>query len=246
MDLEEWEFLSEEGFIDQLHRQGRNGRRAIPTESLSLQPNSAIDMNHFHQFSDPKGVSVSPNLVIPVPVEFDLPAPNESAIKDSIPFQVFGSEPDPETVSSQVFFKKMKGNEFADMKLDSPKSTIRGFGPQLDLGKPQFEEKEDLGTKSDEGLFDFDENYTNPDQKERGLSIWKKGMTGIGALCTFGFACAAVCVIALGSRHRESKQQDQKLHFHVCADDKRMKQVGMVNEAISAIRGGRPHVTLGL
>ncbi|KAL8162270.1 hypothetical protein V2J09_013759 [Rumex salicifolius] len=255
MDLEEWEFLSEDGFIDQLHHQNRKGKRVIPRETPSLQPNTLIDS---------KGVSLSPNLVIHVPVEFDFQIPESfhsppPAMKESIspgnattPLPVFGSEPEQETVSSQVFFKKARGNEFADMKLDSPKSVNRGLVPQIDLGMPQFEEKDDGKKKVSKGSFDWNE----PDQKEcedienhGGLNIWKMGMTGIGALCSFGFACATIFVIALSTRKRENKNQNQK---KLCSDEKRMKQVvhhtTKMNDAISALKGiplNRAHITIG-
>ncbi|KAL6999477.1 hypothetical protein U1Q18_000638, partial [Sarracenia purpurea var. burkii] len=44
---------------------------------------------------------------------------------------------DQDTVSQQVFFKKMKENEFVDMKMGTPKSSGRGIVP----GTFQFKER---------------------------------------------------------------------------------------------------------
>ncbi|KAL8142850.1 hypothetical protein V2J09_015882 [Rumex salicifolius] len=266
MDLEEWEFLSDDGFIDQLQAQEGRNKRANSRENLPLHSNSMIDMNYFQKFIDPP-----PNLVIPVPVEFDLSTPvlskssllDDLVVKEVVSPEIPVVEGENDAVSSQVFFKKIGENEFADMKLDSPKSTNKGFVPQIDLGNPQFEEKMEgfdvpieekkMVDSSDEQAFDCKEEKLseNGNDNHGGLNIWKMGMTGIGALCSFGFACATICVIAISCRHRE-RQQDQKLHFQIYTDDKRIKQVvhhaAKLNEAISAVRGAsvsRAHITIG-
>ncbi|GAB4829734.1 hypothetical protein Ancab_019387, partial [Ancistrocladus abbreviatus] len=50
MDLEEWEFLSDDGFMD-IHEDGTTvlviGKKVISGENVSLHPNSIIDMNCF-------------------------------------------------------------------------------------------------------------------------------------------------------------------------------------------------------
>ncbi|XAR70061.1 hypothetical protein NMG60_11001881 [Bertholletia excelsa] len=120
----------------------------------------------------------------------------------------------------------MKGKKFADMKVEKEESEAKQ--------EVAWEEKKD-GDKNN--------------------NIWKKSLTGIGAICSFGMAAAAtVCVIIFGSQQKNSPlhQQNHKLHFQIYSDDKRIKQVfhhaTRLNEAIYTVRGvplARAHCTYG-
>jgi len=83
-----------------------------------------------------------------------------------------------------------------------------------------------------------------------GLNLWKWGLSGIGAICSFGVVAATVCIIILGSGSKQSHHH--KISFHVYQDDnKRISQVvntSKYNEAISAAKGvplTRARVTFG-
>ncbi|KAJ6422612.1 hypothetical protein OIU84_027558 [Salix udensis] len=221
MDLEEWELLPHDRFID-YHEDGekktfgaskRGG--SIPNQlvpvPIELEPATTImDVLEDHVISKKDVISV-------VPIDLNavaLPSATMAEVKEA----------DQDSVS-QVFFKKMKENEFVDMKLDSPKSSnTKGTGfvpPQIDAGS----------------TFNFDEKNDHQGYLGDQLSL-----TGIGAICTFGVAAATICIFIFGSHQRNRHhQQNQKLSFQIYTDDKRIKQVvhhaTKLNEAIAAARG---------
>lgn len=275
MDLDEWELLPSDAFVD-LHQDG--GKNKIIISPSSNQKNSVIDMNYFQKLIDPPQKSVP--VVVPIQeiggkipvVEKEIPEDDQTTLKEKIDspkgLEVNGGF-DQETVS-QVFFKKLKENEFADMKMDSPKSQNMGLLPQIGVGSYQFEEKE----KKKDGNFDEEEKEVEeikPIKREKGsskeeeivdweddnnggLNIWKWAMTGIGAVFSFGFAAATVSLIVLGNRHKEQNHhKSPELSFQFYAHEKRIKQVvdhaKKLNEAITAARGGAPltraHITIG-
>ncbi|XWS64856.1 hypothetical protein CRYUN_Cryun05aG0040000 [Craigia yunnanensis] len=175
-----------------------------------------------------------------------------------------GSVEGDKEVKTQVSFRKPTYNDQSvDMtnKMDSPKSTTRGVIPQIDAaGTFNFDDKSEvLENKSSPRKKDLVEKKVQNDEdvtweeNSGGLNLWKLSLTGIGAICSFGFAAATFCIIILGNqqRHRQ-QQQNQKLLFQRYTDDKRMKQVvhhtTKLNEAISAVRGvpiTRAHITFG-
>ncbi|KAH7571702.1 hypothetical protein ACOSP7_014480 [Xanthoceras sorbifolium] len=178
----------------------------------------------------------------------------------------FGSviEADQDAVS-KVFFKKMKENEFVDMKMDSPRSpTSRNIMPQLDAAA-SFNFDHDKADQAMETMnscsprkrisMDSDANEKEVDWEDNngGFDLWKWSLTGIGAICSFGVAAATICIIIFGSQQRNKQQQhNKKLRFQIYADDKRIKQVVQqatkLNEAITAVRGApitRAHITYG-
>ncbi|GAB2211227.1 hypothetical protein Droror1_Dr00016520 [Drosera rotundifolia] len=154
---------------------------------------------------------------------------------------------------SQVLFKNME-NEFADMKLESPTSKNMGFFPLNNVNLDGFEEEDD--DYSAESV--DEEKGTNESAEEENnwsLNALKKwGMSGFGAICTFGFAAATIGMIFLSSGQKENHQNPiPKLHYQVYSDhDKRMKHIMLrakeFNEAISTVRGthiARAHITVG-
>ncbi|PON47538.1 Transmembrane protein [Trema orientale] len=166
---------------------------------------------------------------------------------------------------SKVFFKKMKENEFVDMKMDStsPKSpTTRGgfMPPQIDAAVFNFDDKveampmvDNMSSPRMVNMKNISTSELEADSSDDGLNIWKLGLTGIGAICSFGLAAATICILFLGSHHRnKNRLQNQKIRFQIYNDDKRIKQVvhqaTKLNEAMSAVRGlplTRAHVTYG-
>lgn len=289
MDLDEWEVLSDDGFIDQ-----DGGRNISPKEKHSIS--NIVDMNYFHKLIEPPLESQKDSIPIPntnqisvVPVSISEEDPQEEVVKeviadeDQVPVfptspssetekQMISSVPkveealDMETITHQVFFNKAKEtNQFVDLKLDSPKSVNMGILPLIDVGVHQFEEKVgdlevdekttvEMSEEEKEGGVCWEGEVDHDDHQRTDKSnLWKFGLTGIGALFSFGFACATtVCIIAFGSHHRE-KQHRQRVHFHVFADDKSINQVvhhaNKLNEAISGLRSGAPvnraQITIG-
>ncbi|KAF2288194.1 hypothetical protein GH714_004924 [Hevea brasiliensis] len=205
-------------------------------------------MNYFVcPSSPPKNSRMVPNQLVPVP--FQLETTRITAGKDQqdkskpidikvMPSLIMPEVKGPDMASkeadqdqvSQVFFKKMKENEFVDMKMDSPKSpTTKGFvPPQIDAGKFNFEDTGDaLETK-----------ISSPRTRmKKKLWKWKS------CYCLYHH---------FGSHQRNNQQQNQKLRFQIFNEDKRIKQVvhhaTKFNEAITTVRGvpiARAHITYG-
>lgn len=212
MDLEEWDLLSDEGFID-LHEKNSGANKFCPKSTTSV-----IDMNYFEKLSEPEKKKMKNSRVIPVPIQLDQSIGEipEEVIKLPIDDDQTPKSDEADFVepASKVFFKKLKENEFVDMKMDSPKSLNRGILAQIDVGSYQFEKVEE----KKEGDKDEDDKKSN----EEGLKVWKWAMTGIGALFSFGFAAATISFVVLGNRHKErcNSSNNQELHFQLYAHDK--------------------------
>lgn len=251
MDLEEWEILPDNGFL-QIHD---DGGKMIFSRKYASDSKNEFNMNYFicpspksSQFVDttqhsPLGV---PNQLVPLDQNFQ-ETPNDQKeviiakeVITKVPLEIkvpnFGEHHDQ---FSQVFFKKMQENEFENMKMDSPKSINK-------TPLPQFEEKaEDFEVEQEMVIEKSEENGNS------GLNLLNKSLNGIGAICSFGVAAAAtICIIFMGN-HQKHKQ-NQKIRFQIFTDDKRIKQVvhhaTRLNEAMSAVRGvpvTRAHITVG-
>ncbi|KAF9661015.1 hypothetical protein SADUNF_Sadunf19G0023900 [Salix dunnii] len=292
MDLEEWELLPHDRFID-YNEDGEKKTFGASKRSSSPNPKTMFNMNYFMcPSSPPKHSRGVPNQLVPVPIELEPTTTIMDVLEDHViskkdvismvPIDLSAvvpsvtmpevKEADQDSVS-QVFFKKMKENEFVDMKLDSPKSSnIKGgfVPPQIDAGSTfNFDDKSDhqgyLGdqvletTKITSPRIKSTENENSAEEEVNweengsGLNLWKLSLTGIGAICTFGVAAATICIFIFGSHQRNKhQQQNQKLSFQIYTDDKRIKQVvhhaTKLNEAISASRGvpiARAHITYG-
>ncbi|KAF3442226.1 hypothetical protein FNV43_RR16142 [Rhamnella rubrinervis] len=300
MDLDEWEYLPDDGFLD-YHADGE--KKIFPSKRNNSETKSVFNMNYFicpspnSMRTDPTGNSRVGSTNQLVPIQFEQPALGKSPeggdhhhhqqlvkeitkvpieisdVKSTVSGKVLAPndcaggnlEADQDTIS-QVFFKKMKENEFVDMKMDSPKSPTRsggGFVPQIDSGAFQFDEKDDhqgMETKSSprmrNNLEAADANKEvnwDGDDSEGGLNLWKLSFTGIGAICSFGIAAATICILFFGNQQKNQQHQlNQKLRFQIYTDDKRIKQAvhhaTKLNEAISAARGiplNRAHITYG-
>lgn len=264
MDLDEWEYLPDDGFVD-YHEDGE--KKIFPSKRNSSETKSVFNMNYFicpspnsMKVTDPTGNSRVGSTNQLVPIQFEQPAVGKSpegdddhhhqlvkeitkvpieisVVKSAISGNVLapcdytgGLEADQDTVS-QVFFKKMKENEFVDMKMDSPKSPTRsggGFVPQIDSGAFHFDEKDDhqgMESKSSprmknnlEAADNIKEVNWDGDDSDGGHNLWKWSFTGIGAICSFGVAAATICILFFGCQQKN--QQNQKPRFQIYTDDK--------------------------
>ncbi|OAY44379.1 uncharacterized protein LOC110621397 [Manihot esculenta] len=275
MDIEEWEILPHGGFLD-YPEDGE--KKSSSASNRSSNSKSGFNMNYFVcPSSPPRNSSVVPNQLVPVPFQLettrittgdrqeDKSKPIDIRVMPSVIMpeakgpDIAPKEADQDPVS-QVFFKKMKENEFVDMKMDSPKSpTTKSFvPPQIDASKFDFEDKGDTleakisspRIKIEKEIKEVEEIHW--EENNGGLNLWKWSLNGIGAICSFGVAAATVCIIIFGSHQRNKQQQNQKLRFQIYNEDKRIKQVvhhaTRFNEAIATVRGvpiARAHITFG-
>lgn len=212
MDLEEeWEFVPDDGFLE------------IPDDGKNKILSRKYVKNYFicpsQKFVESTEDSRVPNQLVPLPIHLkpniqktpDLELVKEINIEftEKIKAQDYNigvAEETEQDSVSQIFFKKMKENEF-DMKMDSPKSTGRGILPPRSV-------------KEEDEMVAWEES--NDDGSS--VNMWKWSLTGIGAICSFGVAAAAtICIIILGSgpKNRHHHQQNhQNLRFQIYADDK--------------------------
>ncbi|KAL5976766.1 hypothetical protein ACLOJK_021099 [Asimina triloba] len=247
MDLDEWEVLSDDGFLD--FKQEDSITKGFLSRELAFEfdpkGGHGVDVNYFicpsprppdrHQ----SRVLNRRDGVVPVPIQLEptvvkapclelekvkdiseVPVVEISILAPTVQEQI--KEPPPAAAADQVFFKKMKENEFVDMKLDSPRSgstNSRGPKPQIEAGSMPFEEKK---AACDDGEHAEHRPSKMPIEEEDGggLNIWKWRVSGIGALCSLGLAAATLCIFVF-SGHQRYKQQgrNQKFHFEIYADD---------------------------
>ncbi|OIV90066.1 hypothetical protein TanjilG_01520 [Lupinus angustifolius] len=248
MNIDEWEFLSDDAFLDFNEDGDKNYFSSSPSSRkiIEQQKNPRVVHNNLI----PLPILLEPK--IPMEVTIVSPSPKTEKTK---PFETVSVESDQETVS-QVFFK-LKENEFVDMKMDSPKSSSRVLFSQMDKGEgiennitsPRMKiGKEIISMECDKE----EDSSSWEEENTSGFNMLKWSLTGVGAICSFGVAVAAVCVMFFGTRQRNKLQQDHKIRFQIYADDKRIKQVlqhaTKLNDAISAVRGvpmSTAHITIG-
>ncbi|KAG2300230.1 hypothetical protein Bca52824_036702 [Brassica carinata] len=157
--------------------------------------------------------------------------------------------------SPRITFKTAKENEFVDMKIDLPARFTSPL-PQKDdkhshsgrvLAGEYYGE---MGTEVEEGgdmrskkKVDWEEEENKRGEK---MNLWKMGLHGIGAICSFGVATAAatfyVFFLGRNSSIRGCRNKNQTIRFQIYSDDnKRVKEVvkhaTKLNEAISVLKG---------
>ncbi|XP_010485746.1 PREDICTED: uncharacterized protein LOC104764020 isoform X2 [Camelina sativa] len=245
MDLEDWELLSNSSFKELDHEEDHHGAMVM---DYFLCPSTKDPLHETE--SSPRSIMV-PKKLVQVPIAWE-PLLVVDQDNTKIPNNP-DLEPDPypdskqtlsaDSVSSpRVSFKITKETEFADMKIDPP-ARITSPLPQIDdtASKPSGSEGgDDLGDKKELILKEEDNDG------ER-LNLWKVGLNGVGAICSFGVAAAAatVCVFFLGHNNiKISKNKNQLLRFQIYSDDnkmQRMKEVvnhaTKINEAIFGTKG---------
>lgn len=114
----------------------------------------------------------------------------------------------------------MKESEFENMKLDSPKfSNKTSTVSQIDSMSFPFEVKAEVLEVENESL--IKKRDSNEEKNNGGVNLWNWRLTGIGAICSFGVAAAAVTICIFIGNHQKQKQhkQNQKLKFQF-SDDK--------------------------
>ncbi|KAF5735154.1 hypothetical protein HS088_TW15G00654 [Tripterygium wilfordii] len=158
MDLDEWEILPRDGFIDYHHEKEEEEEGERKNFGIS-SPRSVFKMNHFTYPSPPPPRTGSPGFLPNqhlVPVEIQLEPkigkdPEAELIKEVIRVPTDTSIVSSATTEkvkdsyldevAQVFFKKLKENKFVDMKTYSPNASSRGVLPQIDAGAFNFEDR---------------------------------------------------------------------------------------------------------
>ncbi|KFK37823.1 hypothetical protein AALP_AA3G033800 [Arabis alpina] len=234
MDLDEWELLPKNSFSDLDLDQDEDHHGSVMMDYF-LCPST----------QDPLDKAESPprSIVVPlqVPIAWEPLLDHENKKIPNDPDLDPDSKQSDSVPSPRLSFKKMKETEFADMKID-PLARITGPLPQIDDVKP-FD--------SEGGYDDLREKKENDDVINdcggEKLNLWKVGLNGIGAICSFGVAAAAasVCVFFLGHNNIKvckNKNKNQMLRFQIYSDDKKsMKEVvnhaTKINEAIFGIKG---------
>nr|GMD41680.1 Titin like [Ipomoea batatas] len=246
MDLEEWEVLPEDGFL-QIHDDGA-GKKIFSRKYGAAPTSHVFKMNYF---VCPPPANPANQFVETTTQLVPLPLPSVQFIGDHHQMDMAATEAEPDRVS-QVFFKKIKETEFpSDMKLDSPKSNNGAVMPQLDAGEVY---KADQAMESKTFLSSprstvEDDDGESSDHENGGLNLLNWSMTGVGAILSFGVAAvvSTVCILIAGNRQKHRK--NQKLRFQIYTDDKRIKQMvhhaTRLNEAISGVPITRAHITIG-
>jgi len=262
MDIDEWEFLSDDGYLDFNEEGGKQKQKQNSFGKLDSE--GIFDMDYFCSSPPPPRVRTQ---LVPLPIQLEPKigkAPEDILVKDIIkssPMEVAIATPSEktkefETVEAdrvKVFFKIKEKSEFVDMK--------RGILAPMDAaGSLKFEDKGEAmeiitsprRRVIEKDVCDKEEESTWEEDNNSGFNLWKWSLTGVGAICSFGVAAATICVLFFGSQQRNKLKQDQKIRFQIYTDDKRIKQVVQhatkLNDAISAARGvpmSRAHISVG-
>ncbi|KAJ4882566.1 Uncharacterized protein Rs2_32659 [Raphanus sativus] len=255
MDLEDWELLPKNLYKGLDLDQDEDHEAAM---RIIRNTEKNFDMDYFIcPTHDPVGKtefrrrpSVVPTQLLQVPINWEpvytvddtdhKKSPEPELLTESIP-------------SPRITFKTAKENEFVDMKIDLParftsplpqKDDKHSISARVLAGEyygemgTEVEEGGDLRSKKE---VDCDEENTRGEK----MNLWKMGLHGIGAICSFGVATAAATfyVFFLGRNNsiRGCRNKNQTLRFQIYSDDnKRMKEVvkraTKLNEAISMLK----------
>lgn len=208
MDINEWEILSDDGFLDGDEKQIFLGNNRN-SESVSV-----FDKNYF--CTSPK--SKKNTVHIPIQLETIKVAGDELVEENTdekdhvgviITEKMKAPQADEESLS-HVFFQ-IKENKLVDMKLESPKSS--GEAMEI-MTSPRIKniERENV-------MMDYEKEE---EDMSGGFNFWKWSLTGVGAICSFGVAAATICVLFFGTQHRNKLQQDQKIRFQIYTDDNKV------------------------
>ncbi|KAL1195544.1 hypothetical protein V5N11_030810 [Cardamine amara subsp. amara] len=262
MDLEEWEILPKNNYkgldlgLDEDNEEKkmmRNTGKSFDMDYFICPINDSVGKTEFlHHRS-----SMVPTQLLQIPITWE-PVSTIDDTEDHKKYPGPDFSEDPELLtdpfpSPRITFKKTKETKFADMKIDSLASPLAqnddkhsdsegGLGGEYydEVMGPEGEESCDLRSKK-EVDWDGDESIGG----ER-MNLWKKGLNGIGAICSFGVAAAAatICVFFLGHNNsiKGCRNKNQILRFQIYSDDnKRMNEVvkhaTKLNEVISVMKG---------
>ncbi|KAJ0261141.1 Transmembrane protein [Hirschfeldia incana] len=243
MDLEDWELLPKDPYKGLDHEEyhdaammiTRDTEKSLDMDYFICPTQDSVGKTEFHR-------RVVPTQLLQVPVTWEpVSTVEDTDIKknqDSV-------------LSPRITFKTAKENKLVDMKIDlaekftsalpqkDEKHSVSG-GEYHDEMRKEVEEVGDLRSKK-EVEWEEDENISGEK-----LNMWKMGLHGIGAICSFGVAAAAAtfCVFFLGHNNSTHgcRNKNQILRFQIYSDDnKRMNEVvkraTKLNEAISVMKG---------
>ncbi|XP_031104102.1 uncharacterized protein LOC116007530 isoform X2 [Ipomoea triloba] len=222
MDLEEWEVVPEDGFL-QIHDDGA-GKKIFSRKYGAAPTSHVFKMNYFvcpppenpaNQFFE----TTTQLLPLPLPSvmiwrrwrlsrigcrrfssrklrELDFPKSNNSA------GEVYKAD------------QAMDGKNF----LSSPRSAVE------------------------------DDDGDSSDHENGGLNLLNWSMTGVGAILSFGVAAVVSTVCILIAGNRKNHRQNHKLRLQIYTDDKRIKQMVHHATRLNQANGApstRAHITIG-
>ncbi|CAH2072462.1 unnamed protein product [Thlaspi arvense] len=259
MDLDDWELLPLNSYKGLDHdddheaamKMIRNTGKNFDMDYFICPTQDSVGNTEFCRRS-----SVVPTQLLQVPITWEPVSTVDDTDHRKNPDPDF-SDPDGELLtepvpSPRITFKTMKENEFVDMKVDIPARFTSPLPQNNDkhsdsdggLGGDYYDEVEEGGgLRSKKGV-----DWEQVDQNIGGerMNLWKMGLNGIGAICSFGVAAAAatICVFFLGHNNniKGCRNKNQILRFQIYPDDdKRMKEVvkhaTKLNEVISVMKG---------
>lgn len=235
MDLDEWELIPDDGFLE-IHDDGdqRNFSRTYVKDSLKnvYRNYTETPSSKSEKLVESTSIPRLSKQLVPLSVDFQphiQKTPDQELVKEiktqatnenrDKPKLITGNIESLSTLATdqdsvfQVYCKKLEGNDSVnDMKMNSPKSSSKGI--VIDASKFHFEEKTDHSQINETMIEKEKEDDAD------GVNMWKWSLTGIGAICSFGFAAAAtICVIILGNGQQQRKYH-HKLQFQIGADAK--------------------------
>ncbi|XP_047332297.1 uncharacterized protein LOC124935907 [Impatiens glandulifera] len=231
-DVHEWEFLPDEGFL-QIHDDHHTVNKIFSSRYSPY--NNHLFVTNYFVFP-----SVRSSLNLPDPKQIHLQSPSDQISLLELELeQPDDDDDDEEIVSDHVSFKKLiaKESEFADMKLDSPKM-MRTVLPQIDLGALIQYELDEASS----------EIHTNKDDDHhpKNSNNWRRNLTGIGAICSFGVVAAAAtfCFIILGIKRKNNRGGGySKLQFKIFSDDNKEHHKNSISMPVSVTRA---HISFNL
>lgn len=255
MDLEEWEVLSDEGFLE-IHDDGGGNRifsrKYPPPVGDGAPPDDDLNNNYFICPSPKKASSSSANhqLVLPVPIQFDhdddvvigeVKSPSNRGGGTAMETAADVQEDEEEAAVSQVFFKKMKEtHEFVDMKLDSPKSTTTtgggGWGvlPQIETPMVQFDKETTttttVGGGEAGGKMEEEKKRRRVEEEEDDSSDVMNSNIWKWSLHGIGAICsfgvaAATICIIILGSNNSHHHRNEKIRFQIYADEKQQQRI---------------------
>ena len=244
MDTNDWEFLS----YDSLYDASLDSKSVLDLDDYDLCTSPKFKKaseasRNFH----PR----EPKQVIHIPIQLEPrigKAPDEGLVEQNTKDHHVEV---PLVPSSPTTIEKIKGgileadydtvaHLFSKIKeIESPRSIGRGLlFPSPDIGALKFEDKGGEAQeiimasprmKIEKEIATIMDCGKEVGDSSGGFNFWKWSLNGVGAICSFGFAAATICVLILGSQQRNNKiQQDQKIRFQIYTDDKVSKCLSFV------------------
>lgn len=241
MDLEDWELLPKRNYKgldldldhDEDHDEAamkmmRNTGKSFDMDYFICPTQDSVEKTELHRRS-----SVVPTQLLQIPITWEPVSTVDDTGHKKSPDPDFSELLTDSVPSPRITFKTTKEDEFADMKIDLP---ARFTSPLPQNGEKHSDSEgglggeyyhEIMGSEVDEGSdlkrkkeVDWDEDKSIGGER---LNLWKTGLNGIGAICSFGVAAAAatICVFFLGHSNniQGCRNKNQILRFQIYSDD---------------------------